>query len=145
MVRTITSRDSGGQCVPGIRSGGTGVAALFAQAAQGLAAAAHETEPAARFAAAYSAALRTAAAVLVSYGSPHRARRKPQSVWELLPRTAPELGEWAAYFAGWSDTHVAAQAGRTRRVDAGDAGEISTRAEAFLTHARSMTGRVRVS
>lgn len=44
------------------------------------------------------AALRAAAAVLAVRGGPRRGAG-PAAVWELLPRVAPELTEWARYFA----------------------------------------------
>lgn len=42
--------------------------------------------------------LRAAAAVLARRGGARRGGR-PTSVWALLPRVAPELTEWAQYFA----------------------------------------------
>lgn len=139
MSITLPSRESSGQCAlpfrprPGIA--GEAVS-LLAQAGRGLAQAERETEPGARFASAYLAALRAAAAVLVARGHPHRARRRPQSVWVLLETTAPELAEWAAYFAAHSETHAAAQAGRTSRVAAVDAEELAAQAGRFLVLVR---------
>src|ERR1700733_927238 len=40
--------------------------------------------------------------------------RKPQSVWELLPRVEPALCEWAAFFAAGASKRAAAEAGPSR-------------------------------
>ena len=39
---------------------------------------------------------RAAAAVVAARGEPRSRRRKPHSVWELLPQVEPALTEWAA-------------------------------------------------
>lgn len=89
---------------------------LLAQAEQGLTAAVRQPQPAARFAEAYLCALRAAAALLAARGRPHRGRAKPTSVWTLLSSVAPEMREWAAFFASCSTTRAAVQAGITSRV-----------------------------
>ncbi|MCF8525876.1 MAG: SAV_6107 family HEPN domain-containing protein [Candidatus Nanopelagicales bacterium] len=71
-----------------------------------LAASAHE-----RYAAAHLAALRAAAAVLAARGRPAGTRSRVVSVWVLLPRCAPELGEWATFFAAGSRKRASAEAG----------------------------------
>lgn len=88
--------------------------ALFAQARRGLTDAEREHDPAERFIASYLAALRAAAAVLAARGRPHRGRAKPASTWALLETAAPELKEWAVYFASNSAARASAQAGITR-------------------------------
>ena len=88
--------------------------ALLNQAEQGLLAAEHEADPAQRFAAAYMCALRAAAALLAMRGRPHRGNARPTSVWTLLSSVAPELREWAAFFAAGSATRASVQAGITR-------------------------------
>src|ERR1700739_4535854 len=55
--------------------------------------------PAPRYFPAPLAALRPAAAVVAARGEPRTRRRKPHSVWELLPQVEPALTEGAAYFA----------------------------------------------
>lgn len=45
------------------------------------------------------AVLRAAAAVLAVRGGPARPSSGPVDVWSLLPRVAPELTEWADFFA----------------------------------------------
>lgn len=89
---------------------------LLAQAEQGLTSAVRQPQPAARFAEAYLCALRAAAALLAARGRPHRGRSKPTSVWTLLSSVAPEMREWAAFFASCSTTRAAVQAGITSRV-----------------------------
>lgn len=139
MSITLPSREDSSQCTLPLRPG-SGVAGeavtLLTQADRGLAHAERETEPGARLSSAYLAALRAAAAVLVAHGRPHRARRRPQSVWVLLETAAPELAEWAAYFAAHSEIHAAAQAGRSSRVSAADAEKIARQARRFLVLVR---------
>ncbi|OIV36412.1 hypothetical protein BIV57_16460 [Mangrovactinospora gilvigrisea] len=68
-----------------------------------------------RFVAAHLAALRTAAAVLAVRVRPdtvsERRRRKIRPAWEVLPEVAPELAEWAAYFAAGARRRALAEAG----------------------------------
>jgi hypothetical protein len=89
---------------------------LLAQAEHGLIAATRQPDPAQRFAEAYLCALRAAAALLATRGRPHRGRAKPTSAWTLLSSVAPEMREWAAFFASCSATRAAVQAGITSRV-----------------------------
>ncbi|HEX4701269.1 MAG TPA: SAV_6107 family HEPN domain-containing protein [Pseudonocardiaceae bacterium] len=90
--------------------------ALVRQARAGVAEAQRETEPAQRYATAYLAALRAAAAMLALRGRPHRGRARPTSAWVLLTSLAPELTEWAVFFAASSATRAAILAGVTRNV-----------------------------
>lgn len=106
---------------------------LLEQAREGIAEAERETDPPQRFAIAYLAALRAAAAVLALRGRPHRGRAKPMSVWVLLTAIAPELKEWAAFFESASATRAAVQAGITRFVTARAADDLVRQAGQF-TH-----------
>jgi hypothetical protein len=90
--------------------------ALVRQARAGVAEAQREAVPAQRYATAYLAALRAAAAMLALRGRPHRGRARPTSAWVLLTSLAPEFTEWAVYFAASSATRAAIQAGVTRNV-----------------------------
>ncbi|WP_158888778.1 SAV_6107 family HEPN domain-containing protein [Amycolatopsis anabasis] len=110
--------------------------ALLAQARRGLADARSEREPAQRFIASYLSALRAAAAILAARGRPHRGRAKPASVWVLLEAAAPELREWAAFFASNSALQAAAQSGITRRVTEEAAAELFGQAGRFVELAR---------
>lgn len=117
----------------GSRSWASGTpAALLRQAECGIAAAEAETEPAERFAQAYLSALRAAAAMLAHRGRPHRGRARPTSAWTLLSSVAPELREWAAFFAACSSTRAAVQAGRVRLVSARSADDLVRQAGQFI-------------
>ncbi|MGH3978070.1 MAG: SAV_6107 family HEPN domain-containing protein [Pseudonocardiaceae bacterium] len=104
---------------------------LLEQARHGLLEAEYASRPVDRYAGAHLAALRAAAAVL-AVRTRARRRSKPTSAWTLLATVAPELGEWAAFFAAGSATRVAAEAGVTRLVSAGDADELVCRTGQFL-------------
>jgi hypothetical protein len=83
-----------------------------------------------RYVTAHLAALRAAAAVLAVRSRPG-GRGGPRSVWEVLPRIAPEMGEWAAFFASTASRRAAIEAGRTAVVTARDADDLLRDAEAF--------------
>lgn len=83
-----------------------------------------------RFAEAHLAALRAAAAVLAARARPRRAARA--SVWELVPRVAPDLAEWAAFFAAASRTRQAITAGIAVPVTAREADDMVRAAASFL-------------
>lgn len=69
-------------------------------------------QPSTRYAAAHLAALRAAAAVIGARGRPQRRPRSAiTSVWVLQTIVAPELGEWAAYFAAAACDRAAVEAG----------------------------------
>jgi hypothetical protein len=89
-----------------------------------------------RFAAAHLSALRAAAAVLAADARPdggRPARRgRPASVWTLLERVAPDLGEWAGYFAAGADKRIAAQAGMRGAVSGREADDLMRDAGLFL-------------
>ena len=105
---------------------------LLRQAGDGLAEAHRETDPLLRYPAAYLAALRAAAAVLAVRARPKPRRGAPRDVWRLLAEVAPELGEWAAFFASCSDTRAAAEAGIARLVGRRDADDLLRQAEQFV-------------
>jgi hypothetical protein len=91
-------------------------AALLREARAGIVEAQHEIDPAQRYATAYLAALRAAAAMLALRGRPHRGRARPASAWVLLAKLAPDLTEWADFFAAGSARRAAILAGSTRGV-----------------------------
>jgi hypothetical protein len=84
---------------------------LVASARRSLTEASIATTAHERYAAAHLAALRAAAAVLAVRSRPARARSRVISVWELLPRCAPELGEWAIFFAAGARKRASAEVG----------------------------------
>ncbi|MFD0207431.1 MULTISPECIES: SAV_6107 family HEPN domain-containing protein [Saccharothrix] len=104
---------------------------LLGQARECLAEAERDPNPPTRFATAYLAAMRAAAAVLAARGRPHRGRAKPTSVWVLLSSLAPELREWAAFFAECSATRAAVLAGITRQVTQRAADDLVRQAAQF--------------
>lgn len=69
------------------------------------------TTAADRYVAAHLGALRAAAAVLAARGRPAVRTSRVLSAWVLLPRVAPELSEWAAYFAAGAGKRAAAESG----------------------------------
>lgn len=83
-----------------------------------------------RFVGSHLAALRAAAAVLAVRGRPS-SRGGPRSVWEILPRVAPELGEWAAFFASTAALRAAVDAGRGDAVTVRQADDLLRDAENF--------------
>jgi hypothetical protein len=88
------------------------VPALFAAARAGLVDAESAQVPRERYALAHLAALRAAAAVLAARARPAQTRRRPVSAWQVLAAVAPELREWAEFFATGSAKRAAAEAGR---------------------------------
>src|SRR3979409_2354669 len=73
-------------------------------------------------------------------GEPRTRRRKPHSVWELLPQVEPALTEWAAYFAAGAGKRAAAEAGLPRAASAREADDLLRDAETFLSLAETALG-----
>ncbi|MBV9058659.1 MAG: hypothetical protein JO296_19360 [Pseudonocardiales bacterium] len=116
---------------------------LIEQARQALIDAQYARNPGERYAQAHLAALRAAAAVLAVRARPRR-RAAPKSAWTLVSTVAPELSEWAAFFAAASATRAAVEAGIPRLVTDRDADDMVRQAGQFLTIAwRSATKAVR--
>jgi hypothetical protein len=90
-----------------------------------------------RYVAAHLAALRAAAAVLAVRG--RRGRGGLRSVWELLPRVAPELVEWAAFFAATAERRAAVESGRAR-AGVREADDLLRDAEAFQHAVEALLG-----
>src|SRR5262249_7475322 len=85
-------------------------AELLTIARQGLDEAARTRPDGLRYAAAHLAALRAAAAVLAARARPEPGRRsRLTNVWFLLAGVAPELSEWAAFFAAGASKRAAAE------------------------------------
>ncbi|MDP9444169.1 MAG: SAV_6107 family HEPN domain-containing protein, partial [Actinomycetota bacterium] len=59
-------------------------------------------------------------------------RHHQRSAWVLLAQVAPELEEWAVFFAAGAGKRAAAEAGLTRLVSARDADDLLRDAERFL-------------
>jgi SAV_6107-like HEPN len=92
-----------------------------------------------RYVAAHLAALRAAAAVLAARGRP-AGRSGPRSVWEVLPRIAPELTEWSAFFAATATRRAAVEAGRGDAVSVREADDLLRDAEAFMLVVNGLLG-----
>ena len=103
---------------------------LIDRSTAGLLQACAARTPGERYVAAHLAALRAAAAVLAVRGR-STGRGGPRSVWEVLPRVTPELGEWAAFFAATASRRSAIEAGRGSVVTAREADDLLRDAEAF--------------
>lgn len=104
---------------------------LLRQAEEGLREAELDGDAARRFAGAHLAALRAGAAVLAVRAHP-AGRRSGRSVWQLLVVVAPELAEWAAFFAAHSATRAAAEAGITRLISDRAADDLVRQTGQFL-------------
>jgi hypothetical protein len=108
-------------------------AELLTLARRGLAEAEEQRGDGLRYATAHLAALRAAAAVLAARARPAPGRRgKLTSVWVLLILVAPELSEWAEFFATSASKRAAAEAGIPRVVSAREADDLVRAAESFV-------------
>ena len=118
-------------------------ATLLSLARRGLLEACSAPSPGERYAAAHLAALRAAAAVLACRArpAPGAARRsRPTSAWVLLAAVAPELQEWAAFFAAGARKRAAAEAGLPSAVTAREADDLLRDAQSFLDVVESALG-----
>ncbi|GAB3197026.1 hypothetical protein GCM10027062_07720 [Nocardioides hungaricus] len=117
--------------------------AYLARAAESLSEAVAAREVPARYACAHVAALRAAAAVLAARAAPAPVRRRPQrNAWLLLAEVAPELAEWAQFFAGGAAKRAAAEAGSTRAVTEREADDLVRDADRFLAIVERSLGLV---
>jgi hypothetical protein len=116
----------------------------LARAADSLAEAADASEVTTRYACAHVAALRAAAALLAARARPTpTTRRRPQkNAWVLLAEVAPELAEWATFFAAGAAKRAAAEAGSSRSVTERDADDLVRDADRFLAVVEQALGLV---
>jgi len=110
----------------------------LARAERALLEAGTATDHTMRYARAHVAALRAAAAVLAVRTRPHP--RGERNAWVLLTRVAPELTEWAAFFAAGATKRQAAEAGLTRAVSVREADDLLRDAECFLRVVEQLLG-----
>ena len=111
------------------------------RAAESLREAIVATEVPTRYACAHVAALRATAALLSARAHPSPARRsKQKNAWVLLAEVAPELAEWAGFFAAGAGKRAAAEAGSTRAVTAREADDLIREADRFLGVVESFLG-----
>jgi hypothetical protein len=95
--------------------------------------------PSDRYLAAHLAALRVVAIVL-AYRAPATKGRsagrsrngRPRNAWRMLAEVAPELAEWAAFFAATEAKRDAIRAGVTSIVSAREADDLVRDAQSFL-------------
>lgn len=112
---------------------------LLGSAARGLLEAYSIPDPARRYATAHLAALRAAAAVLAARAHPVRQRGRIRSAWTLLPTVAPQLQEWATFFAANAARRAAADAGLPV-VSQREADDLVRDAESFLVQVAALIG-----
>ncbi|HEX3706098.1 MAG TPA: SAV_6107 family HEPN domain-containing protein [Mycobacteriales bacterium] len=109
---------------------------LVVAARRALGEAEQATDVGERYAAAHLSALRAAAGILAADARPDSdrplRRGRPTSVWTLLDRVAPDLGEWAAYFSAGADKRIAAQAGMRGAVTTREADDLVRDAGLFV-------------
>jgi len=122
-----------------VRGPVAGVLDLLAAARRGMAEAMVEPRAGERYAAAHLAALRGAAAVLAARTRPTPSRRGPRSAWDLLSLAAPELTEWATFFAAGAGKRAAAEAG-LEVVTSREADDLLRDAENFLALVETTLG-----
>jgi hypothetical protein len=117
---------------------------LLAGSARELLASGAAEDPETRYAHAHLAALRAAAAVLASRAQP-RGRRsgRVRSAWVLLAEVAPELSEWAAFFAAGAGKRAAAEAGLRGVVTEREADDLLRDVETFLALVARVLGVTR--
>ena len=95
-----------------------------------------------RYAHAHVSALRATAALLAARAQPVPAARRgrQKNAWVLLAEVAPELGEWAAFFAAGADKRAAAEAGSRRAVTEREADDLVRDADRFLALVETSLG-----
>jgi SAV_6107-like HEPN len=115
---------------------------LLRTARLGLSEAEAEADAGTRYIGAHLAALRAAAAIVAARGEPGTGarRRRPRSVWDLLPQVEPALAEWAAFFAASAAKRAAAEAGLPRAASAREADDLLRDAATFLSVAERALG-----
>jgi len=90
-----------------------------------------------RYAQAHVSALQATAALLAARatatgGRPTRGRAAQKNAWVLLAEVAPELAEWAGFFAAGAGKRAAAEAGSRRAVTEREADDLVRDADRFL-------------
>lgn len=107
---------------------------LLDRSRAGLVQACQSQTAAQRYTEAHLAALRAAAA-LVAARTVSTGRSRPRSVWEVLPGVAPELGEWAVFFAASGRRRLALERA-TGGVSPREADDLVRQSETFLEMVR---------
>jgi hypothetical protein len=97
----------------------------------------HTSDASERYRDAHLGALRAAAALVAARTMP-TLRTRPRSVWQVLPVVAPELGEWAAFFAACSAHRSIIDRGG--HITAREADDLLRQAEMFLEIVQDLLG-----
>jgi hypothetical protein len=95
-----------------------------------------------RYACAHVSALQAAAALLAARAQPDPRGRRQRNAWVLLVRVAPELAEWARFFAGSATKRAAAEAGARGVVSEREADDLVRDADRFLAVVEQSLGLV---
>ena len=114
----------------------------LARAAESLSEAMAATDVPTRYACAHVAALCAAAALLAARARPAPRARRQKNAWVLLAEVAPELSEWASFFAAGAGKRAAAEAGSTRAVTEREADDLVRDADRFLAVVEQALGLV---
>ena len=113
---------------------------LLDGASESLVESSHAVQVRERYLTAHLAALRAAAAVLAIRGpqlvGAERPSGGPPNIWELVPAVAPELSEWADFFAYSTSRRWAIDEGH-EVVTARDADDLLRQAQEFLELVRA--------
>lgn len=109
---------------------------LLDRAREGLVQACHSDTCAQRYCESHLAALRAATAVIADRSAPS-SRSRPRSVWEVLPLVAPELSEWAAFYADSGRRRGAIERGALV-VSCREADDLVRQSECFLEVVRGL-------
>ena len=88
------------------------------------------SHPNQRYAAAYRATLKVAAEV-IGVCRPQLDSTRPRNVWDLVSQLAPELAEWAGFFAAVQDRALAVAADQRSIVSEREADDLLRDAGAF--------------
>ncbi|OZE76093.1 hypothetical protein CH294_20285 [Rhodococcus sp. 14-2483-1-1] len=91
-----------------------------------------ESDAGDRFLGSYAAALKGAAAVLASLPNSIGARPRSRNAWVLMAKAAPELAVWSEYFASFSATRAAVEAGASSTIADLDADDFYRHVSRFL-------------
>ncbi len=112
------------------------------RAAESLREAITSTSVPERYAYAHVSALRATAALLAARAqpAPQSPRRRQKNAWVLLAEVAPELSEWASFFAAGAGKRAAAEAGSRRAVTEREADDLVRDADRFLALVESSLG-----
>jgi hypothetical protein len=111
---------------------------LMSLSARTLVEASLTSDPATRYVTAHLGALRAAAAVLAARAVPEKRRRtRVRNTWLLLPKVAPELTEWAEFFAATAVMRARLESG-IDHVTARAADDLIRDAENFLGTVRRL-------